>query len=579
MRRAHPSISLLAFCFLLHLVYGRELSSGQQFSATAGREQRRDKDFPSTNQAELWPLPSSSPRLECLTEYLLSETDLGQMTTMAERRTGMKLLKKRLAAISGVVPVCVRGRDGSQLALLFSSVLASEAEALELWPDAILLHRSKLVLFEGVVNGRSTAGEAAGCDLPEHVDAYGWRNASAVFAAFRTCRTTDNSGNMVWMYGALRLLDDTHTIARSPSEWLANLEPGSSLAPTAMLLSTANLLAPTFIASGTSNGPQRKAGLSDKSMDVLLSMTRIYLGRILALDLPSAILGIGVQVEFGDRGMATSGNSQGESLKLHPTQIELLAAVANRSRGGLPNIAVRGDLTQSVCRGSGVQACLSLGCPSLMINPAPDLGRRLHQKWALLQKKFGTAQSSSIPSPSPPLRLAFTMPAIYQNDHFAEALERIYVDAGRRFPDFIIVLQSGSDAEWVTRLRRSLKILDSQIHLFNSVPPWIEMLRSRDLVIGARIHGTMAATAAEVPTITIAKDYRITELAERMLLPMVHLNHMGETTIEALVHVGHARFSGRAFDANRAATARAYDTLLSALGVNTSPHIRRIAYP
>lgn len=232
-------------------------------------------------------------------------------------------------------------------------------------------------------------------------------------------------------------------------------------------------------------------------MDIVLSMTRPYLDRIVALNLPSAILGIGTQVEFGSRGTATSESPKGEALQLHPMQIELLAAVA------------LGCSTPRCCYGGNS-------------------------------------------SPSPPLRLAFTMPAsVSQRSSHAKLLERMFVDAGRRFPNFIIVLQSRFDIVWVARLRRSLTILDSQVRLFYSVPAWLAMLRSRDLLIGARIHGTMAATAAELPTITVATDYRIKELAERMLLPMVHLHKMGEPTIIDTLVRRHARFSGGEFDANR----------------------------
>lgn len=208
-----------AFCLLLAARgHAGVLPDGQQLRANASRELRSDADLPGARSdadlpgarlfhAELRRV-SSSQRVRCLSEYLLASSDIEQLASVSDTRTRKKLLERRLDTSAGVVPVCVRGRDGSHQALFFSSRLASETRLLETWPNAVLLHRSKLVLFEAMLDERSTAGDGATeCDIPEYVDAYNWRNASAVFRALRVCRqTTDNAGNMIWAYGARRLL-------------------------------------------------------------------------------------------------------------------------------------------------------------------------------------------------------------------------------------------------------------------------------------------------------------------------------------------------------------------------------------
>lgn len=49
---------------------------------------------------------------------------------------------------------------------------------------------------------------------------------------------------------------------------------------------------------------------------------------------------------------------------------------------------------------------------------------------------------------------------------------------------------------------------------FTNVPSWLEFLRTRDFSFGTRIHGSIAAVIAGIPTFIFAPDSRILELAD-----------------------------------------------------------------
>ena len=75
--------------------------------------------------------------------------------------------------------------------------------------------------------------------------------------------------------------------------------------------------------------------------------------------------------------MAWNQHSAVEDLVLDGDQVDLLNAVKNHSRNNVANIAVRGDVSEQVCRNSGVSNCQSLGCSSLMLSRNTALGVRV----------------------------------------------------------------------------------------------------------------------------------------------------------------------------------------------------------
>ena len=92
-------------------------------------------------------------------------------------------------------------------------------------------------------------------------------------------------------------------------------------------------------------------------------------------------------------------------------------------------------------------------------------------------------------------------------------------------------------------------------------------------MISARIHGSLAATAASVPVVAVATDMRINELASRMQLPTVQATHLEPNIGLATFIQRYVRFDGHAFDDNRAAIAERYVSTLGALGLPASQRV------
>ena len=355
--------------------------------------------------------------------------------------------------------------------------------------------------------------------------------------------TGNNAGNKLWILGALELLDAESTIVRHPSAVLQ----ADCCRPVAFLMPMANLLRPY------TRGQQAHILIGKDRR-----LTSNYQRLAQRLNVPTIILGIGVQVEL---------TVNATNLVLLKEQEEMLKVVGSRSRKGVANIAVRGDVSLRTCLNSGLSSCVSLGCPSLMLSPDTALGSVLHAKWAELRKRLLGARSAWH------LRIVFGMPATW-----SEQLARLFVSVGRECPHFLIVLQQESDVNGVQRLREmGLPVRDEQVRLFATVPPWIATLAQFDLVISARIHGSLAATAASVPAVAVATDLRINELASRMQIPTVQATHLGPNLDLPTFIQRYVRFDGHAFDDNRAAIAERYVSTLGALGLPASQRVVRIA--
>ena len=403
-----------------------------------------------------------------------------------------------------------------------------------------------------------------------------------------------NSGNCVWRQGALDMVQTEQTVVVDDETAVG--EPRLA----ALVLPTANMLVPFSRGAPqcTSDHDRVPAGVTLSERVVCrytqfrssaLGLTLSLRSLIQKLQVPVVVLGIGTQVQgFLDTAlpqgredsapvqkyrsnarlrMEWNQHSALEDLVLKWDQVDFLNTVKNHSRQNMANVAVRGDVTEQVCRNSGVTNCQSLGCPSLMLSRNTALGVLLQTKWEALRRRVSEKGGS-------PLRLVFGMPK-----HWCNELAELFVSAGRAHPDFLIVLQTESDVSSVRQLRGiGLKVRDDQVKIFTSVTEWVATLASYDLYIGARIHGGMAATAASVPAVLVATDTRIDELAKRMEIPTVReITLPKQLSLKVFLDCCVPRFNGAVFDQNRARIAKKYVHVFHALQVPLSQHVWRIS--
>lgn len=264
-------------------------------------------------------------------------------------------------------------------------------------------------------------------------------------------------------------------------------------------------------------------------------------------------------------GLGAQGPASYEGLPEVPQgTIDWVRQIVERAPSGSANIGVRGEFTRRVLEEHGLgDSAVVLGCPSLFINPDPQLGRKIearltaggprriavaagHQAWRHLSR----IESSLC-------RLMAETGGVYITQ---SPLEMVMLGRG----DFASIASSeqaavrnivGSDLSpevfetWANQYAR----------VFFSVSAWMEYLRRYDFVIGSRIHGIMLGLQAGLPSLCIAHDSRTRELCETMCVPFVMASDIaGGATRSDILRL--YEFDGSAFDSNRATLASKFSS-------------------
>lgn len=300
---------------------------------------------------------------------------------------------------------------------------------------------------------------------------------------------------------------------------------------------------------------------------------------------PLVVLGLGVQAPLG-AGVAETA----AALAADP-QAARLAAIL-RERAVL--ITVRGRFSQSVCDRLGLAGVQALGCPSVLLNPAPDLGRHIAARLARIRARLGGKGCAIRPV------MAAAAPFEIRGNPDRVALEQRlfhWIVAER---DGLYVQQSGGVAAlqaasggW-DRLAPSTRAGIAEVlspgmeetalrarlcragRMPVSASDWIAMLAGRDLVIGSRVHGVLAALAAGRPGVLVPHDARGAELARHMHLPVLERADLLAAPGPAAA-LSRVRFDPAAFDHWRRGAAHDMAAALSGVGVTPSAHLRALA--
>ncbi|MEM9751452.1 MAG: polysaccharide pyruvyl transferase family protein [Pseudomonadota bacterium] len=295
---------------------------------------------------------------------------------------------------------------------------------------------------------------------------------------------------------------------------------------------------------------------------------------------PVVVLGLGAQ----------SPKLEGENetiaaLKSDRSVMRLVAALREKS----VFISVRGTYTQRVCAELGLPDTEPLGCPSAMIHPTADLGRRIADRLHIARGKgrnaeFAIAAASPYEAKREPEKLTLDQKLF----EWAAKAQAPYIQQSGG--DVIHRAWSGlggdlAQAEWrslknVLAPALALEEFQSQLHrcgrFYHDVFAWMDDLARLDVVIGTRVHGIMAGLGAGTPGALIAHDSRTGELTETMQLPQIPFDD-AQTAKSPAALISQVRFNGAAFDQWRQKTATRYVAVFEALGLSPSSHLRGVA--
>lgn len=290
--------------------------------------------------------------------------------------------------------------------------------------------------------------------------------------------------------------------------------------------------------------------------------------RVEAIDRPVILMGIGAQNGLG-----------APELVLPEGTKRFLQACASRT----PNILVRGPYTASICNSVGVSNVIPLGCPSLLTERKPDLGRFVASRWQHAAERLAFHALEIQPwlasTEQHLLKLARENEGsaiVVQHQH--EMIDLV-MSEGRNLRD-----DDTARLRWIckfldptTPIEETWNWLRQHLFFFDSVDAWRRFLRNYSGSINTRIHGTLLSLSAGIPSVCLHHDSRTKELAETMHIPTLLQSRVTEERMTARDIMEAAPIDAEAFDGNRKKTAQVYLETLSAIGLQPSQHLMALA--
>jgi len=260
-----------------------------------------------------------------------------------------------------------------------------------------------------------------------------------------------------------------------------------------------------------------------------------------AIGLPIIAIGLGAQADDLSKNIDISAGTR--------RWVEVLAAHAPSAR---PNIGVRGQYTLGQLERLGLaDRAVVTGCSSNLINPDPQLGRRLQERWS----------TPVLDRIAVPAGLPYWPELRVHERQLVQMVERtggVYI--GQHDIDMIRISRDEHDdipKDRAEHIRRYLcpEKTDGEFRqfcrryavCFNDASSWLEVMRKFDFVVGPRFHGVMLGIQSGVPGAVITHDSRTQELCQTMAIPSKHYSQitvgLNERNIRDIFEFDEARYT------------------------------------
>lgn len=290
-------------------------------------------------------------------------------------------------------------------------------------------------------------------------------------------------------------------------------------------------------------------------------------------------------IGLGAQGPLDRLTDNPNDIHLSDTQIAWLNAVCSRSVEKIPNMAVRGNFTHGVLSkyGYGDKAIVT-GCPSLMLSPDKNLGKKIQAKFNAIGSK-------------PLLDGALGNPWDSKHATFEQHLLRLVIATGgvthvqmdKRHMSLARFDQLNQEdlAELRYQLSPETNLSDIRdfgrryLRVWWDAPSWMEHLRRVDFVFGSRIHGVTLALQSGTPAMCAVWDSRTLELCQAMGIPHVSLYDQpwinGKFSFDNIKEEFAKQFNGEIFDEHRKHRANQFLDIFTQNSVSIADHLRHIA--
>jgi len=297
----------------------------------------------------------------------------------------------------------------------------------------------------------------------------------------------------------------------------------------------------------------------------------------------SALILNKLKVNITAIGLGAQSSLDFKKTTIPPGTVAWIKEIEAHSHHGVKNISVRGEFTADLLRDHGLGDKIEvLGCPSLFINPSPDLGGLIMKRWRY-PKKIAIAAGHQK----------------WQNlRHIENSLANLVTATNGSY-----ITQSGIEMLGLARgkaaelegstLKECLSYIQPQLDShefinwcntyatsFFNIESWLEHYLRYDLVIGIRIHGVALALQAGIPGLCIAHDSRIAELCQTMKIPYVTTREIpGGLSRDLAVKFFEERFDPIAFNENRKSLFMKYQQFLTNNHISISQKYDQLGLP
>jgi hypothetical protein len=278
-----------------------------------------------------------------------------------------------------------------------------------------------------------------------------------------------------------------------------------------------------------------------------------------AFDGPVLVFGLGAQAQ-----------RESDEVVLRPGTVRLLQALSAHCS----SLFVRGPFTAGVCARYGAHRVTIAGCPSITLNPDPNLGAGIEARIGAQARRLSCA-GAALKGENQAIEAAL----------FARICARPGSSLILQCPAELIDLAASPDTATAATLDRARAFFapDSTpeafgadfarvARCFGDADAWIARLRADavDYTINTRIHGTILALMAGIPSLAIGHDSRIRELCAVMAIPcrsgaavLAEADRIEDMFVEL-------DFDGLAFDRRRRDLARLYRDQVACAGLTPS---------
>ena len=238
---------------------------------------------------------------------------------------------------------------------------------------------------------------------------------------------------------------------------------------------------------------------------------------------------LGIKTVAFSLGIQDYSKSSGEVGGLHVSIVDLLKYTISSS--GF--IGVRGPFTATLLINNGFpsQKIVEIGCPTLYST-----------------KKLGLAISKPITVKKPVIVYHRTMAGLNQKILGGATIlgqdfldEVIFKDVDSAHPikvQELIEYNNHLNGEYTLDCIRENGVF------VDTFEEWWELIGQADFVIGARLHGCVAALLQGIPAVMLARDVRVMEIAEFFQIPYLRYDEVGDKSIEEIFRAAdYSRFN------------------------------------